>query len=298
MKEILRKYLPKSVFFFLKKIRNPKLFKFNKPIYKKFNIEGIEFVLYLRDYRNTGDSILFLSNKIEGDVTSAILRETKEGDTFVDIGANIGYYTNLLGKKLSKGRGQVFAFEPVKKVYEQNLASIKKNNLKNTILYQKGCGEKKAQHEISINDNCVEVASLLNTQDKDTISRKEKVEIVKLDDFLKNKKIDLVKIDVEGYEYETLRGMRNIIKKYKPKIVMEFSPCFYRVIGAGRSLEILKFLVEAGYNIKYIQKNKNIKDINLFLEYLKKNQIGQVDLFCISNHPNNTSKLPNPSSPP
>ncbi len=280
MKEKLIKYLPKSIFFFLKKIRNPKLFKFNKPIFKKFNIEGNEFVLYLKDYRNTGDSILFLSNGIEGEITSLLLKETKKRDTFIDIGANLGYYTNLIGEKLSKEKGKVIAFEPVKRVYEQNLASINKNNLKNTTLYNKGCGEKNESLDISINDNCVEIASLLDIQDKKTVSRTEKVEIIKLDDFLKNEKIDIMKIDVEGYEYEVLKGMKNIMKKYKPKIVMEFSPCFYENIEEGRSLKILNFLQKFGYNIKHIQKNKEVKDAQAFLEHLRKNQIGQVDLFC------------------
>ena len=78
------------------------------------------------------------------------------------------------------------------------------------------------------------------------------VEITTLDSFmsyLSNKNISLMKIDVEGYEYEVLKGGKELITKYHvPFIALEFSPGYLKEVGS-EPRELAQFFVDNGYKI-------------------------------------------------
>lgn len=141
----------------------------------------------------------------------------KEG-IFIDIGANIGYFTNLCASICKEGK--VIAFEPIEKIYKQNLESIKKNKFNNIELFKLACGSENKVSEIYISGGCIGSSTLLNY--RNDIIRTEKVEIKKLDEIFKDvKRIDLIKIDIEGFESEALTGAINLLKKFHPKIIFE-----------------------------------------------------------------------------
>jgi hypothetical protein len=100
----------------------------------------------------------------------------------------------------------------------------------------------------------------------------EEVKIVKLDDFLKNKKIDLMKVDTQGWEPEVIEGAKKIISKNKPIMFLEYSPASYQIA----KLDGQKMMK----NLRKIYKN--IWWINEWL-YIYKNLKQQTD-------PESTSK--------
>ena len=55
----------------------------------------------------------------------------------------------------------------------------------------------------------------------------EKVKIIKLDDYLEDIKVDLMKIDTQGWEPEVIEGAKELIKKNKPVMFLEYSPASY-----------------------------------------------------------------------
>jgi len=78
------------------------------------------------------------------------------------------------------------------------------------------------------------------------------VKVLPLDETIKNKRINLVKLDLEGYEYEALKGMTNILsERFKPILLIEFSS--YWLLKAEISpVKILDFLEEHEYSITFI----------------------------------------------
>ena len=257
---------------------------FKKPIFKEFNIFGFKFGLWLDPSNGEIDEFLYMNNKriYEPKISKKIISNLKEKDTFLDVGANIGYYTNLCASKLSKKEGKVIAFEPISSIYKQNKNSIEKNRFKNILLYNFGCGDKKEDLNIYINSENVGGASLFKNkyelENKKSYDKKERVSIVSLDAFLgKKEKIDLVKIDVEGFEYSVLKGMKKIINKNRPKLILEFSSYIYENIEKGFSKKILNFLFNYYRNIEIIETG----EIYRKREKLLKKSLGkQLNLFC------------------
>lgn len=203
--------------------------------------------------------------------------------TFIDVGANIGYFTNLAASVCHEG--QVFAFEPIKRIYEQNNKSVKKNNFTNVQLFNLACGSKNESSEIFMSSSNMGGSSIIkNKLGLEGVSGKtyrEKISIKKLDEVLKGiKKIDLIKMDVEGFEYYAFLGMKNSLKKFKPKIVFEFSYYVYENIERGLSKKILHLLSNLGYSLLDLDLNQKIVDIKSYLKTFE-NSTNVSDIFCV-----------------
>jgi len=171
--------------------------------------------------------------------------EKFNGGTFIDIGANIGKYTIMLGKNANK----VIAIEPEPNNFKILKKNIKKNKLKNVIALKIACSNKDEKADFYVDKQNTGYNSL-NRKTKDKITIKTR----KLDNLLKElkiKKIDLIKIDVEGAEKQVLEGGIHSLKKYKPKIIFEAWNKNYLNL-------IKKILLPLGYNIK------QINDINYY----------------------------------
>jgi len=153
---------------------------------------------------------LFIRNEYD------ISKRNIKGKVVVDAGANIGIFS-LMAAAL--GAKKVYAFEPVKETYELLKQNVKLNELENVIVpVNKALGNQNSSAEISYRGVGDVGASIeLNRGAMKT----QKIEIVSLDDFLKNEDVGFIKMDVEGYEEKALLGARETIKRCKP--VLAFS---------------------------------------------------------------------------
>jgi FkbM family methyltransferase len=164
----------------------------------------------------------------------------------LDVGANIGYYSFVAAHRASSG--VVYAFEPHtanSTLLQQNTAL---NNLHNVIHVQAavsdGPGEKTLF--VSGSDN-IGMTGL--TKASNFSGRTEMVRTVLLDEWMEEAgvdHIDLVKMDIEGAEYQALIGMKAILKKWKPPLFMEVSNQLLQSYGYS-SHEIYAFLALYGY---------------------------------------------------
>lgn len=142
--------------------------------------------------------------------------------TFADIGANIGLMTIFASKTLENS-GKVLSFEAnpsTVKILEKNVEINKCTNV-NIKPYALGSSTNKLKIYPNWNINRGG-ASLIN-YDKDSSAGVE-VDVLKLDDVIeKNSTIDLIKIDVEGWEIEVLRGAEKILsEKNAPALIIEY----------------------------------------------------------------------------
>lgn len=141
-----------------------------------------------------------------------------EGDVVVEVGANIGTHTLALAKKLGK-TGRIHAFEPQRLVFQTLCANMAINSIDNAECYQMGASSE-AGH-VLIPDLKYDAAENFGGIEIDKFQEGHKVPLVKLDDFLSLQRLKMLKVDVEGMEYQVLDGARNIIKTFGPAIYIE-----------------------------------------------------------------------------
>ncbi len=138
---------------------------------------------------------------------------------FIDVGANIGKFSIILGKKMGR-LGKIIAVEP----HPSNFAILKKNillnKLKNVIPQNIALSDSNGKLKLYIDKEGTGGHSLGVKRGESAIT----VEADTMDNMirkLKIKKVDLIKIDVEGAEALVLKGAKNILKTSHPKIAFE-----------------------------------------------------------------------------
>jgi hypothetical protein len=178
----------------------------------------------------------------------------KPGNTFLDIGANIGYFS-LVCAKIIGTNGRVIAFEPGDFAFNLLAKNKDLNKFDNIDIYQSGFGEKNEILEFNSGSPGMEVynslGDIVHTAADPNKFNKTLVQIFQGATWLKNNHIDyidLMKLDVEGGEYNVLKGMLEIFQEQKIallliEIVYETSQAF-----GYHPRDILSMLKECGYD--------------------------------------------------
>jgi FkbM family methyltransferase len=190
-------------------------------------------VVYIR---GKTEDIYNLKPGREGEVDITIRSLLKPGDVFVDIGANVGYYTLVAAMKGC----HVVSVEPVPSTVAVLWVNIRLNNLKNVELVPYCAWHEDGTIYIQIpHRRYYGLASAF--YGRETMAVKFPVKCIRLDKILNNySEIKLIKIDVEGAEYEVLRGLEKVLPKTK-----------FIIVELSRNIpEILNLLSEKGFKIK------------------------------------------------
>jgi FkbM family methyltransferase len=146
----------------------------------------------------------------------------KRSRIIMDVGANTGIYA--LTAKAVNGQAEVYAFEPVKRVYDKLVANCKLND------YHIHCEEMAVSNRnamvemFDVNQEHVYAASLSREAPHLSSDRTALVESVTLDSFIEARKlagVDLIKIDVETHEPEVLEGFAVHVGESRPTILIE-----------------------------------------------------------------------------
>ena len=163
--------------------------------------------------------------------TQEMLSVIQKGDVVVDVGANIGYYTCLYGQAVGL-KGTVYAFEPEPGNYTILKKNLELNNRKNVKMYQVALAHTKGTRPLYLCDDNKGDHTLVPMGDRKT----REIEISSFDDFFRDQQINikLVKIDVQGFEFEVLKGMEESFKRgFVENVFVEFTP--QRVKAAGHN---------------------------------------------------------------
>lgn len=193
-------------------------------------------------------------------LTRYFAENIKPGDTVIDIGANLGYYTILAGDLVST-TGRVVAIEPNPKIFELLSKSVAHNGygatstLHNFALSAEGESGKK---NFFVPANEPKNGRIL-PDDAKVASHEKRGEVLSIDlgnlavsDF---DRVDFIKIDVEGAELLVLHSLRTIIEKFRPKIVCEVN--FFRGYGFE---DIQAALGETG-DLKYLGFDAKVRPL-------------------------------------
>jgi FkbM family methyltransferase len=202
--------------------------------------EGIDLAIYLSVF--------------ERSTYVALQSLIKPGDVVLDIGANIGAHTLPLAQSVGDS-GKVYAFEPTDFAFSKLLRNIQLNPgiISRIVAVQAFLGER----DDAIPDDDVYSGWPLSFDGpvhEKHLGRAESLGGAKpivLDDFIRTrelKRVDAVKMDVDGFECHVLGGARELLHKYRPQLIMELAP--YVLTERGRSLdELVSLLRDAGYGL-------------------------------------------------
>ena len=135
-----------------------------------------------------------------------------------DVGANIGQTSLKYSKHFPSAK--IFAFEPIQSTFDQ--LNINTKGIKNITLIKSALGPKSGKVKISLFDDTLSVLNSLNqlAMNSATHSKKEMIEVMTGDEFCQLNhisKIDLLKIDTEGYELSVLEGFKQMLTQNKIK---------------------------------------------------------------------------------
>ena len=200
------------------------------------------------------DLAIYVQGQFEPASARAYRRLLRPADTVLDIGANVGAHTLPLAQAIGP-QGRLIAFEPTRYAYEKLLANIDLNPqlaqriaAEQVALGQKNEGEYQAELYASW-----ALAEVGDRHPKHLGLRKATTgaSMCRLDSFLAERgveKVDFIKIDVDGYECDVLRGAEQTLGRSQPTLLVELAP--YVLEDRGSSLEeYIGILASHGYRL-------------------------------------------------
>ena len=225
-------------------------------------------IRYFVDLNEGIDLGIFLNIKNEKKIFN-IVKILGKHITIIDIGSNIGSVTLPLAKIFSKSK--VISIEPTFYAFSK----LKKNINLNPILKKRI----KLENVFVSNQNKI-VNKVHSSWNLSNDSKKHKVHfgtlkktskiIKKLDKVCSNvKKVDFIKIDVDGHELDVLKSGIKTIKKHKPFIYFEFAPYLYKEFHYTPEI-LINFIKKDLNYLFYDEKLKEVSNIESFINKLKK----------------------------
>lgn len=177
-----------------------------------------------------------------------------EGSVFLDIGANVGFYTVTLARVAQQKHGKVFAFEPLPSNFQRLHENIRLNRLDDTVhLIPVGLSSSFGSATITLREDFLHGgetgnAAILIEDGADEKFPTRQIQLETLDGLtgVEIGRVDLIKVDVEGHEDQVLKGARNTIERQRPIIIIEVGGSYFRRRGVNLYDEVRSAL-PAGY---------------------------------------------------
>ena len=158
------------------------------------------------------------------------------GDTFIDVGANIGYFTILAAHRVGPA-GQVLAFEPDPRNCQLLRCSVEANQQQACVeLVEAALSTTSGEGSLFLSENNLGDHQIFRAEGSRASCR---IRLVEGAPFLESRvqRIDLVKIDTQGSEFDVVSGMMPLLQAlpHKPRMLVELTPFSLRAAGASGS---------------------------------------------------------------
>jgi len=213
--------------------------RMNGYVLKKLKNSSVSMILNASD---TGISQELMRKGSHEPLSTKILMENlHEGMSIADVGANLGYFA-LQEAEVVGPKGVVYAIEPIPQNFFLLRHNVALNNLKNIQVFNLAIGDEDGSLDLFLS-----YASNWASAFKTPINIDQKITVPskRLDTFLKDKgKVDLVRMDVEGYETKIVDGMEETLKQKNLMLFIEIHPLF---TGKSRCEAFLQKLDRFGF---------------------------------------------------
>jgi len=225
----------------------------SREVFKKEEYKTIEIRHGFKIRINLGDWLgrhVYVTGEYEPGTTQVMKSLLEAGDTVIDIGANIGYFT-LLAARCVGYAGIVLAFEPLQKARDMLEKNVKHNHMTNVVIRKEAVSNNAIKQDFFVGP--LDHLGISGFRPLENAQEVLQVTSQKLDDLLPHDKtIKLVKIDIEGNEYRVLEGMQNCILRDFPDLIIEVSASYLRELG-NSSEELCMKLLNLGYYMYKIE---------------------------------------------
>jgi FkbM family methyltransferase len=207
-------------------------------------INGTDLVLLAHELYGVPESY-------EAEMWGMVMAEARPGDVVADVGASIGLYTVALANRVGP-EGQVYSFEPDPVSYDWLSRNVALNKL--------GCRVHSLPVVVGAEEGSVDFASGRSTESavlRAPSPISSRVQSVRLDNVLAGIALDLLKIDVEGYELHVLRGAAGLLRdpaRGPRSIFVEVHPFAWEQFGVT-DCSLLEILWNSGYKVSDLAGN-------------------------------------------
>lgn len=181
-----------------------------------------------------------------------------KGACFLDVGANVGQVT-LHASRLVGPEGRVIAFEPTPFNLGRLNANLKLNHVQNVTVEELGLGDRAGSFLISNVDEGNQGMNRIVQQSSDA-GRTTTIRVTTLDAYVNEHnlaKIDMIKIDVEGFELKMLNGAKATLEKWHPILFIELDDGNLMEQGTSAK-DLVTFLVGLGYTVDHAETRQLI----------------------------------------
>jgi len=200
---------------------------------------------------------IFFKGHYETYLVQLYKRILKPGMVVIDVGANVGCHTLIFSDRVTD-RGHVIAVEPNLEVAQRLMENCQLNQIQNVRLFRVACAyQAQASRTLVVSDTSNKTGHLspaTGAPNEFGSVRNFSVEVSTLNDIFAqsgHSRLDFVKIDVDGGEYDVLLGGEATFVRYHPHILFEYSPSDYS--RSGIEIDIVRECLERwGYNLYFI----------------------------------------------
>jgi FkbM family methyltransferase len=218
----------------------------------KTELYGIKFEYYKND--SMAAMCVGIKDEWEPHITSFVniynyLHAECKIKNIIDVGANFGYHTIMFSREIE---GNVYAFEPQIQNYHLLENNIRNNEIKNVTLYNHACGDTNCEIKMPINDDNVNMINMGDFTPNLIDNVYSVTKSVLLDEIRFPSKIDLIKIDVQGWEKKVLAGSRNLLNTDKPILIVEVE--WFQLKKTDTTCEeLFDYIRKQNYHIFYLE---------------------------------------------
>jgi FkbM family methyltransferase len=182
------------------------------------------------------------------------------GDVVLDVGTNIGE-TLLNFAKITGETGFVYGFEPDQENYSNVEKNIGLNAFNNVYVFALGVSDKKEQLRLfRVDPHNLGMNRVLSEAESAKFDNYTVIETDTLDNIVtqnKFERVDVIKLDIEGYEMHALRGAVETLRRFRPKLFIEVG--YSRLISNGTSPnEMVELLTGLGYIVRHAETDEEI----------------------------------------
>lgn len=202
---------------------------------------------------------IYLKGEFESSTSAIAKLLLKPGDTVVDVGANIGYYSLLFSQYVGD-TGRIYSFEPAPALVSELEKNVNLNNCRNVEISKAALSDHSGTANFYMGP--IDNSGLSSFREPRQSVSSFEVDLKPFDDFVKEKKgITLVKIDVEGAELQVLRGMEKLLRDLRPNLLVEITDAFLKELGDSanslqaflKTFDYMCYMIEDG-RITYLEE--------------------------------------------
>jgi FkbM family methyltransferase len=202
---------------------------------------------------------ILMFHEYEADLRKIIRSRLVKGAVAIDVGANAGWHTLLMAKLVGR-EGKVIAFEPNPSIFsqlEENVHTL--NGLDQVTLLPVGLSDTTgtvsffgpSSDDLWCGDG--HILSPFDTVTENVIQ----IETCRLDDWFEESgldRLDMIKVDIEGYEWPFFEGARKAIERYRPDIFFEYDRS-YMVRGGGTAALFVEYFNAIEYTLFRVSRS-------------------------------------------